>query len=176
MAIVSLPTASQKLSALLAETKLRLTNASRYPGQLALEIIIPIVFAAMPMLLGRASGGSDAAANFQANTGTTNYVAYLLIGANVFSLVSNAFWHIAHWLRFEQETGTLESIYLSPTSSLTLIAGVALYSVLRGLITGALAYLAGCLVFGVNPFQGDVLLAMVFILVGLLPNTRQPAR
>jgi len=169
MAIVTLPTASQKLSALLAETRLRLTNASRYPGQLALEIIIPIVFAAMPMLLGRASGGSAAAANFQANTGTTNYVAYLLIGSNVFSLVSNAFWHIAHWLRFEQETGTLESIYLSPTSSLTLTAGVALYSVMRGLITGTLAYLAGCLVFGVNPFQGDVLLAIVFILVGLLP-------
>jgi ABC-2 type transport system permease protein len=169
MATVTLPTASQKLSALLAETKLRLTNASRYPGQLALEIIIPIVFAAMPMLLGRASAGGDAAANFQANTGTTNYVAYLLIGANVFSLVSNAFWHIAHWLRFEQETGTLESIYLSPTSSLTLTGGVALYSVLRGLITGTLAYLAGCLVFGVNPFQGDVLLAVVFILVGLLP-------
>jgi ABC-2 type transport system permease protein len=169
MATVSIPTASQKLSALLAETRLRLTNASRYPGQLALEIIIPIVFAAMPMLLGRASAGGDAAANFQANTGTPNYVAYLLIGANVFSLVSNAFWHIAHWLRFEQETGTLESIYLSPTSSLTLTGGVALYSVLRGLVTGTLAYLAGCLVFGVNPFQGDVLLAVVFILVGLLP-------
>jgi ABC-2 type transport system permease protein len=169
MSTVTLPTASQKLSALLAETKLRLTNASRYPGQLALEIIIPIVFAAMPMLLGRASGGADAAANFQANTGTSNYVAYLLIGSNVFSLVSNAFWHIAHWLRFEQETGTLESIYLSPTSSLTLTGGVALYSVMRGLITGTLAYLAGCLVFGVNPFQGDVLLAVVFILVGLLP-------
>jgi ABC-2 type transport system permease protein len=169
MSTISLPTASQKLSALLAETRLRLTNASRYPGQVALEIIIPIIFAAMPMLLGRASAGGDAAANFQANTGTANYVAYLLIGANVFSLVSNAFWHIAHWLRFEQETGTLESIYLSPTSSLTLTAGVALYSVLRGLITGTLAYLAGCLVFGVNPFQGDVLLAIVFILVGLLP-------
>jgi ABC-2 type transport system permease protein len=40
---------------------------------------------------------------------------------------------------------------------------------MRGLITGTLAYLAGCLVFGVNPFQGDVLLAVVFILVGLLP-------
>jgi ABC-2 type transport system permease protein len=169
MSTVTLPTTSQKLSALLAETRLRLINISRYPGQLALEIIIPIVFAAMPMLLGRASAGGQAAANFQANTGTTNYVAYLLIGANVFSLVSNAFWHIAHWLRFEQETGTLESIYLSPTSSLTLTAGVALYSVLRGLVTGTLAYLAGCLVFGVNPFQGDVLLAVVFIGVGLLP-------
>ncbi|MEP7356984.1 MAG: ABC transporter permease [Anaerolineales bacterium] len=169
MTAITLPTFGQKLSALLAETRLRLTNASRYPGQLVLEIIIPIVFAAMPMLLGRASAGGQAAANFQANTGTTNYVAYLLIGANVFSLVSNAFWHIAHWLRFEQETGTLESIYLSPTSSLTLTGGVALYSVLRGLVTGALAYLAGCLVFGVNPFQGDVLLAIVFILVGLLP-------
>jgi ABC-2 type transport system permease protein len=31
------------------------------------------------------------------------------------------------------------------------------------------AYLFGCLVFWVNPIQGDVLLALVFILVGLIP-------
>ena len=169
MATILEPTALQKLSSLLAETRLRLINASRYPGQLALDIIIPIVFAALPILLGRATSGDQAAANFQANTGTSNYVAYLLIGSNVFTLVSNAFWHIAYWLRYEQETGTLESIYLSPTSSLTLTGGVALYSALRGLVTSMLAYLAGCLVFRVNPFQGDVLLAMVFILVGLIP-------
>ena len=54
MTIVLKPTFGQKLSAALAETRLRLVNVSRYPGQLAMEIIIPIVFASMPMLLGRA--------------------------------------------------------------------------------------------------------------------------
>jgi ABC-2 type transport system permease protein len=162
-------TLQRKLSAALAETRLRLLNASRYPGELFIEIIIPTILASMPILLGQAAAGPDAAANFAANTGTTNYVAYLLIGSNVFLLVSRAFWDIAYWLRFEQETGTLEAIYLTPTSSLTLAGGVALYSAMRGLITTLLAFLIGCLVFWVNPLQGDVLLALVFILVGLTP-------
>ena len=156
------PTLGQQLSALLAETRLRMLNISRYPGQLVMEIIIPIVFAAMPMLLGRATAGADAGANFKANTGTANYVAFLLIGSNVFTLVSNAFWHIAYWLRFEQETGTLEAVYLTPTSSLTLASGVALYSVIRGLVAALLAYFVGCLVFRVNPFEGDIVLALAF--------------
>jgi ABC-2 type transport system permease protein len=163
------PTLGQQLSALLAETRLRMLNISRYPGQLVMEIIIPIVFAAMPMLLGRATAGADAGANFKANTGTANYVAFLLIGSNVFTLVSNAFWHIAYWLRFEQETGTLEAVYLTPTSSLTLASGVALYSVIRGLVAALLAYFVGCLVFRVNPFEGDIVLALAFIVVGLIP-------
>ncbi len=163
------PTPAQKVSAALAETRLRLLNIGRYPGQLALEIVIPIVFASMPMLLGRATGGADAAANFQANTGTANFVAFLLIGSNVFTIVSTAFWHIAYWLRFEQETGTLEAVYMTPTSSFTLASGVALYSALRGLTASILAYVIGCLIFRVNPFAGDVLLALAFIAVGLIP-------
>ena len=142
---------------------------SRYPGELFLDIIIPIIFASMPILLGQAAAGPQAAANFEANTGAANYVAYLLIGSNVFMIVSRAFWDIAYWLRFEQETGTLEAIYLTPTSALTLLSGVALYSAIRGVGSTLIAYLLGCLVFGVNPIQGDVLLALAFILVGLIP-------
>ncbi|MCP5101582.1 MAG: hypothetical protein GY943_39060, partial [Chloroflexi bacterium] len=57
------PSSRQRLSTILAETRLRLINVTRYPGQLVMEIIIPIVFAAMPMLLGRATAGADAGAN-----------------------------------------------------------------------------------------------------------------
>ncbi len=163
------PSLSQLASAAWAETELRLLNVSRYPGQLALDVVIPVIFAAMPMLLGQAMGGAKAGANFQAHTGTTNYVPYLLIGSNVFTLVTNALWHMANWLRFEQETGTLEALYLTPTSSKVLASGVALYSVMRGLASALVAYLLGCLVFGVNPVQGNVGLALAFIGVGLLP-------
>ena len=163
------PTLAQKLSAALAETRKRLINISRYPGQMVMEMIIPIVFAAMPILLGRAAAGEDAAANFALNTGTTNYVAYLFIGSNVFSIVARAFWNIAYWVRFEQETGTLEAVYLTPTSSLNLIMGVSLYSAIRSIGTTTVAYIVGSFIFGVNPFQGDILLAYVFVLVGLVP-------
>ncbi len=163
------PTFRNKLSAALAETRLRLLNISRYPGQLVMEFIIPIVFAAMPMLLGQATAGDDAVANFAANTGTANYVAYLLIGANIFSIVSSAFWHIAYWVRFEQETGTLEAVFITPTSSAVLIAGVSLYSAIRSTGTAVVAFIIGCLIFRVNPFQGDILLALLFLFIGLIP-------
>jgi ABC-2 type transport system permease protein len=160
---------SRNLSAALAETQLRLLNMSRYPGQLVMDALIPVIFAAMPMLLGRATAGADAAANFEAHTGTANYVAFLLIGSNVFTLVTNAFWNIAYWLRFEQETGTLEAVYLTPTSSRVLASGVALYSIIRSLGSALVAYVLGCWVFQVNPLQGNIGLALVFIAAGLLP-------
>jgi ABC-2 type transport system permease protein len=157
------------LSVLLASTWMRMMTISRYPGQLILDIVIPIVFASMPILLGRATAGPQAAINFERNTGTANYVAYMLIGASAFSIVSYAFWHIANWLRWEQETGTLEALYLSPTHRIWVAAGTALYSCLRGLFSAVVAYLLGSIILGVNPFQGDIALAFVFILVGLLP-------
>jgi ABC-2 type transport system permease protein len=166
--MVGQATLGQSISAALAETKLRILNISRYPGQLLMDMLFPIIFAAMPMLLGRASG-NDAAANFAANTGTANYVAYLFIGSNIFSIVTAAFWHIAYWLRFEQETGTLEAVYLTPTSSLTLLAGVSLYSAFRSAGLAFISYVLGCLVFQVNPFEGNVPVALLFVAVGLIP-------
>jgi ABC-2 type transport system permease protein len=158
-----------KLSIILATARMRMLNVSRYKGQLFVEILIPIVFAAMPILLGRATGGAAAEANFLRNTGTANYPAFMLIGSSTFIIVTFAFWLVGYWIRFEQETGTLEAIYLTPTSRVWNAAGIALYSAIRSLISGSVAYLIGSLIFGVNPFQGQLLLALAFILVGLIP-------
>lgn len=163
------PSLRSRLSVLLAGTRMRLITISRYPGQLILDIFIPIVFASMPILLGRAMGGDAAASNFQQNTGTANYVGYMLIGSSVFTIVSYAFWHVGYWLRWEQETGTLEGLYLVPVSRVWLAAGVALYSTLRSLFSSLTAYFLGSLIFQVNPFQGEMLLALAFILVGIIP-------
>jgi len=85
-------------SVLFASFRMRLMTITRYPGQLVMDIFIPIVFAYMPILLGRALG-SNPAAIFAANTGTSNYIAYMLIGSSVFTLVNFAFWHVTYWLR-----------------------------------------------------------------------------
>lgn len=157
------------LSVAVATARMRLLLVSRYKGQLFTEIMIPIVLATMPILLGRATAGDAAQANFLANTGTDNYVAYMLIGASTFTIVSFAFWLVGYWLRFEQETGTLEAIYLTPTRRVWNAAGVSLYSAIRSIISGTIAYFAGSLIFGINPLQGELLLALAFVVVGLLP-------
>ncbi|OGO68909.1 MAG: hypothetical protein A2Z49_05520 [Chloroflexi bacterium RBG_19FT_COMBO_56_12] len=156
------------ISVMLASFRMRLTTITRYPGQIVMDILIPIVFAYMPILLGR-SAGANAALNFAANTGTDNYIGYMLIGSSVFTLVNFAFWHVAYWLRWEQEAGTLEGLYLTPTHRVWVVAGTALYSCTRGLLSAIAAYLIGSFVLGLNPFQGEMLLALLFILVGLIP-------
>jgi len=157
------------LSALLASARMRLITISRYPGQIVLDIAVPVIFAALPIMLGRASGEAAASAAFSRNAGTPNYVAYMLIGSSVFSIVSMAFWHIAYWLRWEQESGTLEAIYLTPTHRAWVAGGTVLYSCLRSLVAAFAAYLIGAWVFGISPFQGEMGLALVFLAVGLVP-------
>ena len=156
-------------STMLASTRMRLLTISRYPGQLIMDLIIPVVFAAMPILLGRATAGDQAAAIFESNTGTANYVGYMIIGSSAFAMVSYAFWHIAYWVRWEMETGTLESLYLAPTSRIWVASGVALYSLMRSLFSALTSYFVGSWILGVNPFQGELLIALLFLLVGAVP-------
>jgi len=147
----------------------RLRMMSRYRGWFLLDIMIPTMLAAIPILLGQAMAGPNAGENFRLNTGTDNYVAYLLIGSNVFMVVSGAMWNFGFWLRREQQTGTLEALYLAPTSKWLILSGVALYGALRSIVNFGMAFTLGCLLFRVNPFQGDILLALAFLLVGLIP-------
>lgn len=165
---VATPTLKSNLLVVLASARTRLINLSRYPGQIIMDIIVPIVFAAMPILLGRSMGPGSTQV-FQSNTGTDNYVAYMLIGSSVFSIVSYAFWHVAYWLRWEMETGTLEALYLTPTNRIFVVAGTALYSLLRSIISVFISYVLGSYILGSNPWQGDLLLAFLFILAGLIP-------
>ncbi|MFQ6059624.1 MAG: ABC transporter permease, partial [Anaerolineae bacterium] len=158
-----------RLQVILQVALARLRMMSRYRGWFLLDITIPTFVAAIPILLGRTLAGPRAAENFQLNTGTANYVAYLLIGSNVFMIVSGALWNFGFWLRREQQTGTLEALYLAPASRLLILAGVALYGALRSLINFGLAFSLGCLLFRVNPLQGDILLALGFLLLGLIP-------
>lgn len=157
------------LSAMLASTRVRLLIITRYKGSALMDILIPIVLAMLPILLGRATGGEEAAKVFAANTGTENYVAYMMIGSSVFTIVSMAFWHIANWLRWEMQSGTIESIYLTPTHRIWIAGGTAIYSMVRSILTAFIAYFIGSWILGVDPLQGEMLIALGFILVGTIP-------
>jgi len=166
---IQTPTLRSNLSIVTASAGMRLMTVTRYPGQILADILTPIVLAAMPILLGRASAGAGIGVVFAANTGTPEYGRYMLIGSCMFTIVSFAFWHMAYWLRWEQESGTLEALYLAPTHRIWVAAGTALYSCLRSLIAAFIAYLIGCQILHISPFEGQVGLALVFLLVGQIP-------
>ncbi|MEE9237853.1 MAG: ABC transporter permease [Thermoplasmata archaeon] len=159
------------LGVILTVLKARFLIISRYRGSLFLESLLPLIFAAMPILIGIAVAGGDAAAgqNFQANVGTADYKLYMLLGASVFIVVSTMLWIVGFWIRREMEMGTLESIYLSPAKRIHVISGIASYAFIRSSIAFVAALAVGSLVFGVNPFRGEVYAAVAFLLLGLVP-------
>ena len=160
------------IATILAVLKMRVLIISRYRMALLLDMVIPNIIAAIPILLGTGIAGSAAAAadNFQAKTGSANYVAYLIIGSNVLAITMDAFWFFGFWVRREQQTGTLESIFTTPTSHYLLLAGLSIYVLIRSLLVFVVSYTVGCLIFGVNPIAGDVLLAVLFVFIGMIPN------
>lgn len=152
----------------------RLRIITRYKGAILLESFLPIFFAAMPILLGIAVAGSEenAANNFFQNTqaagqGTSEYRLYMLLGSSTFMVVSLMLWLIGYWIRREQETGTLESLYLAPAKRLHVLVGVTSYSLVRSLAAFVVAMFVGSLVFGVNPLSGNLLAAIGYLMLGV---------
>lgn len=152
----------------------RLKIISRYKGAILLESFLPVIFAALPILLGTAVAGSEqnAANNFFQNTasmgqGTSQYRLYMLLGSSTFMVVSLMLWLIGYWVRREQETGTLEAIYLAPAKRLHILAGVTSYSLVRSLTAFIVAMTIGSLLFGVNPLDGNLVAAIGYLVLGI---------
>ena len=112
---------------------------------------------------------ASAEANFAANTGTTNFILYMVIGSVIFSVVSFSMWFFGFFIRREQQSGTLEAIYLTTTSRATLLVGTSMYVAFRSSMYGIVSLILVSLLFGLNPLQGDVFLALLFLVLGLVP-------
>lgn len=154
-----------------AVLKARLLIISRYKGSLLMELFMPIVFAALPILLGIsiANAGTPVGENWETSTGTQDFKGYMLIGACTFTVVMLMTWLVGFWVRREMVTGTLESVWITPAKKYLVIAGVTGYALIRAFVAFIISFLLGSLIFGINPFQGNMLVAVAFILVGLLP-------
>lgn len=143
----------------------RYRELAGYPGWFLLDIFIPILITIIPLLLSRAAGGGVIAGLGPAS----NSAAFLLIGANVFLLTLRAFWDIGLWLENEQRSGTLEMLFLAPCDRRWIIAGIALFNLARGLLNFCLSFALGCILFGIDPFQGSLPLALLFMAAGTVP-------
>jgi ABC-2 type transport system permease protein len=150
---------------------MRLRVVSRYPGMLALDLIVPLIIALFPILMGIGIAGdlATAEANFASNTGTSNFILYMVIGSVIYAVVNFSMWFFAFFIRREQQAGTLEAIYLTTTSRATLLAGTSLYVSFRSCLYGIFSLILVSILLGINPFQGDVFLAILFLIIGLVP-------
>ena len=149
--------------------RVQLTVLGRtWPARLA-DLLMPAAVSLVPIVLGQALAGDKAAFNFARYAGTSNFAGFLLIGGGCFLLVTRALWGFGNWLRAEAQSGALESLYLSPAPMPVILAGVALAFMLYSALIFVGAMLVGALLFQIIFQSNQLLIALLFLAVGLPP-------
>jgi ABC-2 type transport system permease protein len=159
----------KSLQVLLQTTRIQLIFLSKSWIARLLDLLMPSAVAFVPILLGRTVAGEQAGFNFAQHTHTTNFAGFLLIGGGTYILVIRALWGFGNWLRQEMRGGTLESLYFTPASKAFILAGVALAFILYSASLFIGAMLIGALLFQIVFRTNQLLLAFVFLGVGLPP-------
>lgn len=157
------------LQVVLAVAMARGRTLSRYPGALLLEAVMPLVIALVPLALGRAVAGSQASAAFAQNTGASSAAGFMLLGSTQFVILGGAIWNLGHWMRREAQGGTLEALYTCPAPRGLLLAGIALFGIMRDILVFLVVLLAGRLVFGIDWLGWQVVRALLLVVLGAVP-------
>ncbi|MGQ4833951.1 MAG: ABC transporter permease [Candidatus Asgardarchaeia archaeon] len=151
----------------------RLRIMTRYKGWLFVSIFIPLIFSALPILMGTAvAGGFDKAAiNFERNVGTKNFILFSLIGTALWLLASGLMWDFGMWIREEQQQGTLEQNLVAPINVLWIVVGSGLSSLILISFQFIAVLVLGGLVYNVfwDLLTPGILLAIVFLVLGMIP-------
>jgi ABC-2 type transport system permease protein len=107
----------------------------------------------------------DSPTLFESFTGTTNYAAFVFLGYIISRFMSGSIWSIAYAMRWEQQMGTLESNFLSPTPPWMFILGTSISHTIESSISAIMVLVLGWLTTGMYLQTSEALPVLVIILL-----------
>jgi len=126
-------------------------NVSRYRFVVASQIFTPLYQGVLPgLLFGASFAVAGKVVGLEKTIGTDDLAGFIFLGGVVSALVATAFWAMAMSFRNEQEMGTLEPTWLTPTAKGTLVVGRALGGIFWFLFSQVAIFAVGILFFGVH--------------------------
>lgn len=142
----------------------------RYPSWIIALIIWPIIFPAIYIVTARALAGPDniGMAAFTQNTGSADYIGFLVVGTTIWMWQNIVLWDVGFSLRREQMRGTLESNWLSPSWRFSYLLGNSAVQFVTVFLFILATVLEFWLFFGVQ-FNGNPLLILLIFLVSIPP-------
>lgn len=139
----------------------------RYPINVIMTIFDPLMWLAPFYFMGKSFSSNGHMPGFEAYTGNSDFVGFLVIGFMVASYVGTAFWSMGFSLSEEMRQGVLESNWSAPVSRITLLVSKSLFQFCAAtfeiILVGITCYFA----FGFR-ITGDILKALVFLIPGII--------
>ena len=155
--------------ALLAAARKEWIIFRRYPSWAVAFVIWPLLGPLVFIFAAKAMSGPDGAglAAFEALSGTTNYISYVILGTAIWMWLNITLWDVGFSLRSEQMRGTLESNWLCPVWRLSLMLGASLTKLLTSTLFLAVTVIETRLAFGIWLLQGNVALILLFLVLAM---------
>ena len=141
----------------------------RYPLNAVSQIFQPIIWITPVYFMGKAFSVNGKALGFEAYSGTSDYMSFILLGTVLTNFILTVFWGMGYALKNDMDAGVLESNWLTPVPRLLILVGRTLSSLLVTIITSSIMLLIGGLLFGFKP-TGNTLAAFLTaipMLIGL---------
>jgi ABC-2 type transport system permease protein len=139
----------------------------RYPSWLIAFLVWPLIFPMGAIFTARALSGPNATSlpAFTALTGTTDYVAFIVVGLTMYSWINITLWDVGFHLRNEQMRGTLESNWLCPVWRFSILLGPSLTKLGTSLFFLVLGVIEYRLFLGISVIGGNILLLLLILLL-----------
>src|SRR5215213_2473845 len=141
----------------------------RYPLNAVSQILQPIIWITPVYFMGKAFSVDGKALGFEAYSGTSDYMSFILLGTILTNFILTVFWGMGYALKNDMDAGVLESNWLTPVPRLLILVGRTLSSLLVTIITSAIMLIIAAALFGFKP-TGNALAAFLTaipMLIGL---------
>lgn len=115
-----------KLSTINAIIYKNVIHMSRYKFDLFFWAIMPIMWVTPLIFQGIAFVGGTTSESFAELTGSDDFLSFLVVGTILFMFVSSAIWGAGNAIRWEQESGTLEVLWITPVSRVDILIGTSI--------------------------------------------------
>ncbi len=120
-----------------------------YPVSFIRQFISPLVFLLPFLIYGLALVGEEGySENLAQLVGTGDVVAFIFTGYIMMGFIGTAVWAMGFSIRRERWFGTLEAIYVTPTSRLVQVLGMALHSTVHQIAGTIIQFVVIYLTFG----------------------------
>ncbi len=139
----------------------------RYPFNILYWAIVPIGWIMPAIFQGVALAGGTMSAEFASAAGTPDWLSYMVLGSVLYMYVMSALWGMGNALRWEQMSGTLESLLVSPISRIDILIGAALAETATTTLTATVQLVILLLIFGI-PFALSHVLPFIILLTLML--------
>ncbi len=128
----------------------------RYPINAIFRIVEPIMWITPVYFLAKSFQIGGENIGFKLFSGTSDYMAFLIIGSIIASFVSAILWGMGFSLKNEMDSGVLESNWLTPVPLLVQMIGRSIFSVIITLINSLIVAFLVWLIFGFEIGNGIV--------------------